>query len=108
MATTVKIIEYGTQNELTLDSYQRDLFLREIRRVRGAWLTIVLREFFALFGGRVRPVRVRPDCQIIVDKNGRITEYLLHGEFVLYKKGSRVNHQFFMGVLLEYWLGIFP
>ena len=104
----VKVREYDTQNEITLDSYQQDLFQSEIRRVRGGWLTRILRELFALFTRRVRPVRVRPDCQIIVDNNGRQTEYLLHGEFVLYKKGSRVNSQFYMGVLFQHWLGMLP
>ncbi len=108
MAMIVTVKEYGTQNEITLDSYQRNLFLNEIKRVRGSWLTRLFRDIFALISKRVRPTLVRPDCQIIVENNGRVTEYLLHGEFVLYKKGSRVNHQFYMGVLLQYWLGMLP
>ncbi len=100
--------EYGTQNEITLNPYQAGLFLKEIRRIRGSWLTRILRNLFAMMVRRVRPIRVRPDCQIMVDNNGRITEYLLHGEFVLYEKGSPVTYQFYMGVLLQYWLGMLP
>lgn len=104
----VKVIEYGTQNEITLNAYQLDLFQSEIRRVRGSWLTRIFQRLFALIFKRVRPIKVRPDCQIIVDDNGSITEYFLHGKFVLYKKGSSVNYQFYMGVLLQDWLGMLP
>ncbi|NHE59057.1 hypothetical protein [Cyclobacterium plantarum] len=108
MATTVKIIEYGTPNELTLDSFQRKLFLNELRRVQGSGISVFFKNLFAQMRKSTRPILIRPDCQIIIDTNGQVTEYFLQGKFVLCKKGSRLNHQFYMGVLLEHWLGMLP
>ncbi|SHM65202.1 hypothetical protein SAMN04488057_102489 [Cyclobacterium lianum] len=106
MATTVKIIEYGTPNELTLDSYQRSLFLNELRRVQGSGISVFFKNLFAQMRKRSRPILIRPDCKILVETNGHVTEYFLQGKFVLRKKGSRLTHQFYMGVLLEHWLGM--
>ncbi|WP_026959368.1 MULTISPECIES: hypothetical protein [Aliagarivorans] len=108
MANSIRIVEYATQNELLLDSYQQALVEDELRRVEGGWLRRNLGEWLSRFWPRGRPVRVRPDCQIIVEENGRLIEYLLTSDSVLYRHGSVVNHQFYMGLLLQEWLGIRP
>lgn len=50
MATTVKIIEYGTPNELILNAYQRKLFLNELRRVQGTGISVFFKNLFARKG----------------------------------------------------------
>jgi hypothetical protein len=104
MAITIR--EFNTQNHLTLDSFQQALFEDELKRVRGSFITQWISNLFARWLPRVRPIMVQPDCEIEVNKNGQVTKYFLHGKYVLYQEGSPVNHQFYMGVLLQQWLGM--
>ncbi|UPW17533.1 hypothetical protein M0C34_14985 [Agarivorans sp. TSD2052] len=104
MAITIK--EFNTPNQITLDSFQQALFEDELKRVRGTFITQWISNLVATRTRRVRPIMVQPDCEIMVNHNGQITKYFLHGEYVLYQEGSPVNYQFYMGVLLQQWLGM--
>ncbi|MBO6506253.1 MAG: hypothetical protein JJ850_06565 [Kordiimonadaceae bacterium] len=106
MAVTVRIIEYGTQNQVVLDAYQQDLFLSELRRVRGNWFTRFIALIFSFLLARTRPAKIKPDVQIFVEDGSSVTEYLVSSDTVLHQKGSRTNYQFYMGLMLQRWLSM--
>ena len=105
MAITVAVSENPGPAVVQLDPSQTDLFLRELRRVTGffsfSWIRWLI---FSVFFSSGQSPLVKPDCNITINRNGRTEEYELLGSFVLRRKGSRVHHQFYFGLLLLEWL----
>ena len=105
MAITVTISETAGPATINLDLRQTELFMRELRRVTGflsfSWIRWLLSLFVQPRG--LSPL-IQPDCKVTVDRNGRTMEYELLGSYVLRRKGSRIQHQFYFGLLLLEWL----
>ncbi len=95
----------GTQT-VQLDATQTQMLETELRRVRGGWLARLLTR---LITPRVRQFLTAPDCLIRVTDGGRVTEYQLHGGYVLHESREGGTYTFYMGLLLLEWLyGINP
>ena len=106
MAVTVTVREEPPGRSIVLDSDQTRLFLNELDRVTGCWLFNLIKPIISnLFSHPDRDPMIQADCVIDVDRNGHITQYELLSGVVLRKKGSRMQHQFYFGLLILQWLG---
>lgn len=104
---TIKLKNLNTGHEITLDSQQTDVLLREIGRTSGSW---IMRFIWLLFP-RIWQRRtqgllelVAPDAEITIDNSGRTSSYQLFSRSILVDMASGRPRQFYMGLLLLEWL----
>jgi len=105
MAITVTVTEIKGPKAIQLGPRQSDMFMRELRRVTGFFSFYWIWRFLSYFvvSRGLKPV-IQPDCKVTVVRNGRTTEYEILARYVLQKKGSRIQHQFYFGAILLEWL----
>ncbi len=103
----VKLKNLNTENEISLDSLQIDVLLREIRRTAGWWfMRFIWRLFPSLWRKRTEGLLelVAPDAEITVNKNGLISKYQIFARTILVDMATGRPRQFYMGLLLLEWL----
>ncbi len=93
MATIIRLTHSISGTSITLDDRQRDLVLVELKRVRR-------------FGTRDKPngPPVAADCEMEIERNGKIHRYYVLSETVLLDVRKRCLYQFYMGLQLLQWL----
>ena len=98
---TVTIEEFNGTSRVQLDTAQTARLMRELRRVRGSWLSRFLTR---LLGPKQRPFVTAPDLLVKIQNGARTTEYEVHDSYILHKKGEATSREFYMGLLLLEWL----
>lgn len=99
--TVITISTFKGPERHQLDAREILMFQTELRRVRGDWPA---RWLARLTAPRVRQYVTAPDCIIHVEENGRVTEWELHGGYVLREKGHAEAYTFYLGYLMLRWL----
>lgn len=97
----ITISTFKGPGQYQLDARQVQMFENEIRRVRGSWLD---RWLTRLAAPKVRTHLTAPDCIIRVEDGGRVTEWELHGRYMLREKGHAESYAFYLGILMVQWL----
>ena len=102
MAITITITERAGGTTHTLDARHTQMFLEELRRVRGSAFSRFIRSILGrIYSFGKTHQRVTPDLTIRVDTNGNISEFELLGDYVLKEKGEAKTYQFYFGLLLH-------
>ena len=103
----IKLKNLNTEDEISLDSQQIDVLLREIERTAGQWfMRLIWWLFPSIWQKRTEDLLelVAPDAEITVDNNGRINKYQLFARTILVDTATGRPRQFYMGLLLLEWL----
>lgn len=102
-----KLKNLNTEDEISLDSQQIDVLLREIKRTDGHWFVRLIWKFFPSIWRKSTEgllELVAPDAEITVNKDGHISKYQLFARTILVDMTTGRPRQFYMGLLLLEWL----